>query len=244
MKLQQDIAAYDTANAYNMDNDIVLRAYPRRIIELLNCEVAGNLSLLELGIGHGYSTETFSEYFEDYTVIDADKELIEKYHSMHLNSTVKFQEAFFEEYEAEKKYDVIVMGFILEHVDNPVAILKKYSGFLNENGRMFISVPNAESLHRRFAYYAGLLKDMTALSETDIRFGHQRYYTKETLTADITMAGMNVKSIEGIWLKPFTTSQISSLKLSEEILREGMCKAAHVYPELSHSMLAEVSKKK
>lgn len=243
MILNQDITAYNKTNEYTIDNDIVLRAYPKRIIELLKSDgkMKRNLSLLELGIGHGYSAETFSENFDDYTVIDADEELIEKYQSEHMDSGIKFKKAFFEEYETQQKWDVIVIGFVLEHVDNPVEILKKYGGFLKDSGRMFISVPNAESLHRRFAYEAGILKDMTQLSDTDIRFGHKRYYSKESLINDIEAGGLILKRIEGIWMKPFTTSQIISLKLSEDILREGMVKAAHGYPELSHSMLAEVS---
>ena len=245
MILQQDITAYDRTNIYNMDIEILSNEYPRRIIELLNQQnkLKDNMSLLELGIGHGYSTETFSRMFSEHTVIDADKELIKKYRQHHSDSTVKFENTFFEEYETTKKYDIIVMGFILEHVDDPVAIIKKYERFLNEDGSIFMTVPNAASLHRRFAYEAGLLKDMTELSETDIRYGHKRYYTKETFVADILAAGLDLIRVEGIWLKPFTTSQIISLKLDQKIY-EGMCKAAYNYPELSCSMLAEAVRKK
>ena len=49
------------------------------------------------------------------------------------------------------------MGFVLEH---PEEILKKYSKFLEPNGKIFISVPNANK--------AGLLEDIKMLSETDM----------------------------------------------------------------------------
>lgn len=241
MEIKQDVTVYENTNLYNFDNNILLREYPKRIVELVGgAENAKQMSLLELGVGHGYSTNTFAEYFVDHTVIDADKELIEKFKKTYPGLDIYFENTYFESFQTELKYDIIVMGFILEHVDDPIAVMKKYISCLKENGRMFLAVPNAESLHRRFAHLAGLLPDMRALSETDIRFGHQRYYTADSLKEDIRSAGLELIRMEGIWMKPFTTSQIVSLQLDSVII-EGMCKAAYDYPELSCGLLAEVS---
>ena len=89
--------------------------------------------------------------------------------------------AYFEDFETEERFDAIGMGFVLEHVEDPGLILRRYQDFLAPGGQIFIAVPNAESLHRRLGNFAGMLPDMTTLSPADEAFGHRRYFTAETL---------------------------------------------------------------
>ncbi len=44
--------------------------------------------------------------------------------------------------EKNQKFDVIVMGDVIEHVNDPGAFLAFYAQFLNENGQMIICTPN------------------------------------------------------------------------------------------------------
>lgn len=154
---------------------------------------------------------------------------------------MKFVETFFEDYCVAEKFDVIIMGFILEHVESPKMILSKYIEMLNETGRMFIAVPNAEALNRRLGYLAGILEDTKKLSTYDIELGHKRYYSVETLKNECTSAGLEVVSIEGLFLKPFTTSQLLGLNLSSDIIN-ALCEVGIEYPELSLGILAEVKR--
>ena len=140
----------------------------------------------------------------------------------------------------DERFDVIIMGFILEHVDDPLQILRYYRQFLTPNGKMFLAVPNAEALNRRLGHLAGMLDDMTALSENDHLQGHKRFYTVKTFTNDIEEAGYRTVWMEGIYLKPLTTRQMISLKLGEKIIRS-MCEIGVNYPELSLGILVEVS---
>ncbi len=96
---------------------------------------------------------------------------------------------------------------------------------------MFVTVPNAEVLNRRLGNIAGMLPDMQTLSENDMILGHQRYYTVETLKDDILKAGYEIERMEGIYLKPFTTSQILSLALDRKII-DALCVVGIDYPEL------------
>ena len=131
------------------------------------------------------------------------------------------------------------MGFILEHVEDPVQILSHFRKFLTSNGKMFVSVPNAEVLNRRLGHLAGLLPDMKALSEHDFILGHKRYYTVTSLTEDIHKAGYVVERMEGIYLKPFTTKQMVSLNFDKKIIN-ALCEAGIDYPELCCGILAEI----
>ena len=150
-------------------------------------------------------------------------------------------ETFFEKFESDKKFETIVLGFVLEHVDNPLEILKHFKQFLAFNGRIFVAVPNAESLNRRLGYMAGILPDMQKLAENDVTLGHKRYFTLKSLTRLVTDARYKIERVEGIFLKPFTTQQIVSLNLDKRIIH-ALCEVGISYPELCCGILVELKK--
>lgn len=233
--LDQYISAYGAEFGYAFDNNILLHWYPRRIISL--CPKGG--SLLELGIGHGYSTQCFSEHFTRHVVIDGSDAVIQQFHTQYPQSNAEVVCDFFEEFETEERFDVIVMGFVLEHVADPTMLLRKFRSFLTPGGRCFVTVPNAESLHRRIGHAARLLGDMMALGDADRQLGHIRLYTAATLAYELKMANYRLVRQEGIFLKSLTTAQLISLNLDNSII-EAMCTVAIDYPELSCALLAEV----
>jgi hypothetical protein len=95
-------------------------------------------------------------------------------------------------------------------------------------------------LNRRLGHRSGTLEDMGMLSENDLLLGHKRYYTVTSLSAEIDRAGYQMDKIEGIYLKPFTTSQIISLNLDKRVIR-ALCEVGVDYPELSCGILAQIS---
>jgi 2-polyprenyl-3-methyl-5-hydroxy-6-metoxy-1,4-benzoquinol methylase len=234
-KLDDYVKAYQGQLQYDFDNEILLNWYPQRIINLTD----KSNSLLELGLGHGYTTNIFSNTFKSHTVLDGSKAVIENFKLKYPECKVEIVETYFETYTSSRKFDLIVMGFILEHVDNPVQILSHFKQFLKPEGRLFVAVPNAEVLNRRLGHLAGLLPDMQSLSDNDHLLGHKRYYTAETLSADIKEAGYSIEKIEGIYLKPLTTSQMISLNFDKKIIN-AFCEVGIDYPELSCGILAEL----
>ncbi len=197
-------------------------------------------SLLELGLGHGFATNQFSKFFERHLVLDGSAAVIDNFRNKFPACESEIIETFFENFETSEEFDVIVMGFILEHVNDPVQIITKFRKFLTPRGKLFLAVPNAEVLNRRLGQLAGILPDLQTLSHNDVLLGHKRYYTVGSLTSDIAKSGCKVERIEGIYLKPFKTSQMISLQLSPEIIR-ALCEAGVMYPELSCGILAEIS---
>ena len=237
--LDNHVVAYEGDNIYDFDNEILLTWYPQRIIE----HTMEALSLLELGVGHGYTTNIFSERFKRHVVLDGSPAVIANFKKRYPDCKADIIEIYFENFDTKEKFDVIVMGFILEHVDNPVDIMARFKKFLAPGGTMYIAVPNAEVLNRRLGNLAGMLPNIEELSDNDRMLGHQRYYTVETLTLDIGRAGYEVKKMEGIYLKPFATRQIVALKLDRELVNS-LCKVGVSYPELSCGILAELKEKK
>ncbi|HEY5993185.1 MAG TPA: class I SAM-dependent methyltransferase [Gallionellaceae bacterium] len=233
--LDDHVRAYQGQNIYDFDNLIQLKWYPERIVKFSG----GATSLLELGLGHGITADVFGRHFGRHVVIDASPAVIANFRQRFPDSKADIVESYFESFQTDERFDVIVFGYILEHVDDPVQILKHFRPFLAPGGRMFVTVPNAEVLNRRLGHLAGMLPDMLELSEHDLLLGHKRYYTVDTLRADVEKAGYEIQRLEGIYLKPLATSQMISLKLDERII-QAFCEVAIDYPELSCGILAEL----
>jgi 2-polyprenyl-3-methyl-5-hydroxy-6-metoxy-1,4-benzoquinol methylase len=234
--LDDHLRAYQGQSIYDFDNQIQLKWYPERVVQFST----GAKSLLELGLGHGITADVFGRHFRRHVVIDASPAVIANFRQRFPHSKAEIVESYFESFGTDERFDVIVFGYILEHVDDPVLILKHFRQFLVSGGRMFVTVPNAEVLNRRLGYLAGMLPNMQELSEHDLLLGHKRYYTVDTLRRDVERSGYEIKRLEGIYLKPLTTSQMISLHLDERII-QALCLAAIDYPELSCGILAELA---
>ena len=232
--LDRHASAYGAGFGYAFDNNIISNWYPDRIMAL--CPPTAHL--LELGIGRGVTTDAFARYFARQLVIDGSPAVISRFREQFPLCAAKVVHSYFEDFNPSERFDVIVMGFVLEHVRNPVALLARVRAWLTPGGRLFVAVPNGESLHRRFGHSAGLLPDMMALGKGDLQLGHHRVYSVDTLNADLCAAGWRPVRREGIFLKPLMTDQLTSLQLGPDIVR-GMCVVGIDYPELCCALLFE-----
>ena len=101
-----------------------------------------NLKLLDIGCGTGTLISLFVKNNWKTLGIEPSKfsYLIAK--SKNLNVT----NIFFEEFNCKKKYDVITLFGVLEHVTNPYEILSKATKYLKKGGIIVFEVPSADSL--------------------------------------------------------------------------------------------------
>jgi SAM-dependent methyltransferase len=230
--LDTHVTIYEGQNPYDYDNSIILNWYPQRVVE----NTKGAKAILELGLGHGFTANIFAKHFSRHVILEGSPSVIDNFKERFPDCKPEIIETYFEEFNSSEKFDVIVMGFVLEHVDNPLQIIKHFRKYLAPGGKMFIAVPNAEALNRRLGHFAGLLPDLQVLSENDIISGHKRYYTVKSLKEEVISAGYEIEFIEGIYLKPFTTKQMMSLNFGQNII-DALCKAGVDYPELSLGIL-------
>lgn len=233
-QLDAYISAYNANFSYAFDNEIILNWYPQRILQRCRNET----SLLELGIGHGFTTNRFSKHFDRHVVIDGSESVIAQFKEQHPDCRAEIIQSYFEFFETKERFDGIVMGFVLEHVEDPGLVLKHFKQFLAPGGRLFVAVPNGESLHRRFGHAAGLLSDLMALGPGDLALGHRRQYSVRSLADELARAEYRVVRQEGIFLKPMTTQQLQTLSLGEKMI-QAMCEVGVTYPELSCALLVE-----
>lgn len=165
-------------------------------------------SVLELGPAEGVMTDVLYPYFDDYTVVDGADSFVNAIKRRYPG--IKGHVALFEEYSPLQTYDNIILGHVLEHVKNPVKILKLASSWLSGGGRIICAVPNAKSIHRQAGVLMGLLETENQLNATDIRVGHRRVYDMDTLKKDFADASLKIIQSGGYWLKPESNAQIET----------------------------------
>ena len=173
-----------------------------------------NLTALDVGAGTGIMARKMLGYFHNVVCLEPDSRRFEELEGL----GVKAEHISFENYKAKKdqKFEAIFMFGVLEHVENPVSCLIKAGGYLAPSGRIFITVPNAESLHRRWGLARGDIKTIDELSGLDIFVGHERYYTAKSLIGDILAAGLFYDEITSFMLKPYPNNEMD--KLPEELI--------------------------
>lgn len=174
-------------------------------------------SVLELGCADGAMTKLLLDSFNKITVIDGSEIAITRLLQNINECNIQAKVGYFEEIEINEKYDTIIMGHILEHVDNPIFILNKFKEYLVEGGVIIITVPNAKSFHRIAAVKMGMLKSIYELNRTDIKIGHKRVYDWDKLTDHINMAELKLIKRTGYWLKFLSNKQIEDCLSADAI---------------------------
>jgi len=187
---------------------------------------------LELGIGFGQLIESLSRFYSHVVILDGDERLIDRSKKRFLD--VQFVHTYYEEFETQDKYHNIGMGFALDLVNDPVELLKKYSGYLDKDGRIFVSIENAASLHRLIAYNAGLISDIREMSAHNMAFSHKCYKTYEDWLEVFRESGLKLVTTYGLFLKPFSTDQLRQLNLDNKIL-QSLANTARDFPETSNA---------
>ena len=195
-------------------------------------------TVLELGPAEGLGTRVLVDAGLDVTVVDGAEAFCK-------DLQVRFPEikvfcSLFEEIDLPGKYQNIILGHVLEHVDDPVLVLKHISKFLERDGRIYAAVPNARSLHRQAAVLMGLLSDEGQFSDLDRHHGHQRIYTPETFRSDFLKAGLSLDVFGGYWMKPLSNSQMEDSWSAEMIA--AFFKLGERYPDIAGEIFIVASK--
>lgn len=226
--------ARDHKYAYGFDFD-VMHPYMLRSFEPFFCQG----SLLELGSYQGDFTRRFLPYFDDITCVEASDEAIGIAQNR-LGTRVQFINATFEKVTLPKRYDNIVLTHVLEHLDNPIQVLKRINAeWLTEKGRFFLVCPNANAPSRQIAVKMGLISHNTAVTLAEAEHGHRCTYALDTLERDAIAAGLKVIHRSGIFFKALANFQWDRL-LQTDIISpaylEGCYQLGQQYPELCSSI--------
>jgi SAM-dependent methyltransferase len=137
----------------------------------------GRFWLLEAGLGGCECILTAHKRGYKVFGIDIVKGIVDHAKKLGLNAEV----LDFYKMDAEKKWDIIVMGDVLEHVPDPVTWIQKCSELLAENGAIWISTPDFQS---RFTLEAGHHDPMRR------EISHLNYFSKVSLCSLLRRFGL------------------------------------------------------
>jgi SAM-dependent methyltransferase len=185
----------------------------------------GGRSALEVGCGSGSWTRILCQRYEYVDVVDGSQQLLDHVVTENADGSAALvtHHAIIEDFAPVpgQTWQHIYMTFILEHLTNPVSVLREIARWLRPGGKLIVAVPNADSLHRVLACRMGLIQRTDELSANDRRVGHQRVYTLSLLKNHLRQAGFEAVSERSIGLKPLTLKQME-----------------HLPPEVGHALAA------
>ncbi|MDG1432281.1 MAG: class I SAM-dependent methyltransferase [Paracoccaceae bacterium] len=195
-----DDIARQSLYAAGVNTDMVLYSF-----KVFRRHFSGS-TMLEIGPAEGVMTQFLAETGYELSIVEGADTFCKDLSVRYPEASVYHSLA--ENFETEQKFDNIILGHVLEHVEDPVAILKKATTWLSDDGVILAAVPNARSLHRQAAVLMGLLPFEGEMNEADLHHGHRRIYTPETFRHDFLQAGLTIDVFGGYWMKPVSNKQI------------------------------------
>lgn len=220
--------------AYNFDFDVM---HPLMLRSFLPFFRPG--SCLELGSFKGDFTRRLLPYFNNLTCVEASDQAIESARKQ-LGDRVTFVNSRFETANLPATYDNVVLTHVLEHLDDPVALLARINReWLAPDGRLFLVCPNANAPSRQIAVMMRLISHNAAVTPEETAHGHRCTYSLDTLERDAVAAGLRVIFRSGIFFKALANFQWDKLLKTDIISREyleGCYKLGQRYPDLCSSI--------
>ena len=194
---------------------------------------------LELGSFKGDFTKRLLPFFDDITCVEASDEAVNQA-KVKLGDKVQFITGLFEEVQLPSLYDNIILTHVLEHIDDPVRVLKRINKeWLSDTGHFFLVCPNANAPSRQIAVRMGLISHNHAITAAEAEHGHRITYSLDTLERDARAAGLKVVYRSGIFFKALANFQMDQLLnsdiISEEYL-QGCYQLGQLYPDLCSSI--------
>ena len=164
-------------------------------------------AVIELGFGSGIITRALVCAGRQVTMVDGSEAFcataskipgVDVVHSMFEDFTPRVD-----------KYNCVIASFILEHIADPVALLKRIRGWTD---KLIVVVGNANSYHRQIAVRMGIQPRLDSLSERDVTVGHVKVYDANTIERDLHEAGWIVTGMRGLGLKVLPNAMLARLR--------------------------------
>jgi 2-polyprenyl-3-methyl-5-hydroxy-6-metoxy-1,4-benzoquinol methylase len=196
--------------------------------------------MLELGSFKGDFTKRLLPHFQDVTCVEASAEAVATARAS-FGDRVSIHHALFEQVSLPGRFENIVMTHVLEHLDDPVGVLRRVNDeWLAPGGRFFLVCPNARAASRQIAVKMGLISAPEAVTPSEAAHGHRITYSADTLERDAKAAGLSVVHRSGVFFKTLANFQWDQLMKTDIISKaylDGCYEFGKEYPELCASIL-------
>ncbi|MBC3879634.1 class I SAM-dependent methyltransferase [Undibacterium sp. FT79W] len=196
--------------------------------------------MLELGSYQGAFSSRLLEHFSSLTCVEASEDAINAAEKR-VEGRAKIIHSTFESLVLPEKFENIVMTHVLEHLDDPVRVLKRVNNeWLADRGRFLLACPNANAPSRQIAVKMGLISHNAAVTPAEEVHGHRRTYSLDTMERDVVEAGFRVVHRTGVFFKALANFQWDRLLATDVISAEyleGCYQLGQQYPDLCSSIV-------
>jgi ubiquinone/menaquinone biosynthesis C-methylase UbiE len=135
---------------------------------------------IEVGSGLGDYALAWSEHVPHFTATEADPDrLVQLKERLADHPKIDVRQMLLPSPDANGEHSAVVSYNVLEHIEDHVGALKSMAELVRPGGRIILIVP---------AF-------MFAMSHVDIATGHIRRYTKKTMRAAMTEAGLSIETL-------------------------------------------------
>lgn len=170
----------------------------------------------EIGLGSGDTTKMLLDRFDDVICVDVDRARIEdvwEFLGEVVVDPAKFVCADAVNVSFDEPLDHVFLIGLLEHCADGEAVLLNVKKYLKPSGRIHVLVNNVNSIHRHLGVAVGDIGDIHDLSPSDVRFGHHRVYSSNSIFAEVSRAGFHVDHVDRHYLKPLPSKMMDELPL-------------------------------
>lgn len=134
----------------------------------------------------------------------------------------------------DNNYDLIVCSSLLHEVEQPKKLINAITQICNDGTVVHINVPNANSMHRLLGVSMGLIHEVHDKTENNILMQQNVVFDKHSLRQIVEDNGLHVIEEGGIFIKPFSHSQMQSIYekgIIDERVLDGLYDLAKYMPE-------------
>ena len=169
------------------------QSYRRERGEVIDRIPAGANRILDIGCGTGAMGRGIRTRWGEVTLVGIEKDPSRAFEARAFYDRVIEADALTWKPDfAPESFDAIILADVVEHVENPATLLRRYVPFLSSNGVMVLSVPNI----RYHEVLAGLAQGRFDYQEQGILDrSHLRFFTRKTLVELLESAGLQVETI-------------------------------------------------
>lgn len=206
----EENASFYQSEVGQVNERSVVNACAKLNLEMIE-KYKGGRSAVFLGLGEGGLLDHMASRFQSSIAVEASAKLVTEARDRFAGlKGLEVVQSFFEDYELapDKRVDCLLGNHVLEHLDDPVAMLKRSLNWLDSDGLAVFTVPNATSLHRRIGAVLGSIEHTNDLSVQDKVVGHRRVYDMPALRNDIVAGGYTVIEEGGFNVKLVSQQQM------------------------------------
>ncbi len=174
------------------------------VMKEINNRFKKNIKILDFGSGINDITTIIRK--SGYEYIDAFDDCNDEWYNLDnkkiLQDYSKKQDfPFYDNFEQlyGKKYDLILLLDVIEHIPKPKRLLKSIINLLNKDGRIFITVPNSVSIRKRLSVLVGKTNyaNYDEFYDEDNYRGHWREYSIGDIKKMTKKIGFKIEFISG-----------------------------------------------